>query len=209
MGLTFAQLGYGMFEYYSTGLGLLELLAALASLICVGLIVIQSRWNFFWGGLGVILFGYVFWEVKLYSDMLLQFLFFLPIQFVGWYQWTYGGTQRDTLDVSSSPRVLGLSVVGIALFVALWGTLMSSMTDAASPYLDSIIVGCSIAAQLMLNRKIVESWLIWIAMDVFAIWFFWYKGLYVTSALYCVFLIMATVGYFTWRFEHDALKAKA
>lgn len=198
-----------MLEYYTTVTGVTEIAASVASLICVYLIIVQSRWNFFWGAVGVGLFAVVFYEFKLYSDMLLQLLFFLPIQYVGWYQWTYGGPRRDTLVISSNNRLFWLSVASGALFVALWGTLMHTYTDAAAPYLDSVIVACSVFAQLLMNKKIIQSWWIWIGMDVYAIWFFWYKELYVTSGLYVVFLGLATVGYLTWKEEYRGRLLKA
>ena len=57
----------------------------------------------------------------------------------------------------------------------------------------------SLAAQYLIARKVLENWLYWIAVDVLGIGVYAYKSLYVTSGLYMVFLVLATLGWFTWR----------
>ena len=76
---------------------------------------------------------------------------------------------------------------------------MARYTDASFPYWDASILGLSIVAQFLLARRRLENWLVWIAVDLLAIGLYWTKDLYPTAALYFVFLILATVGYFNWR----------
>jgi len=73
--------------YFAGPIGKVELVATIASIICVWQATKQNIWTWFWGTIGVVLYGYVFYEVKLYSDMGLQLFYFLPLQFVGWYWW--------------------------------------------------------------------------------------------------------------------------
>ena len=51
----------------------------------------------------------------------------------------------------------------------------------------------------MQTRKLLESWLVWIAVDVFYVGMFVYKELYLTAGLYTVFLALATMGFVQWR----------
>jgi nicotinamide mononucleotide transporter len=57
----------------------------------------------------------------------------------------------------------------------------------------------SLAAQWMMTRKLLENWIIWVAVDVVYIAKYIYKSLYVTSGLYLVFLILSAKGYLEWR----------
>ena len=50
-----------------------------------------------------------------------------------------------------------------------------------------------------MTRKLLENWLVWIAVDVLYVGMFIFKGLYLTSALYAVFLALAVRGYIDWR----------
>jgi len=57
----------------------------------------------------------------------------------------------------------------------------------------------SLVAQWMMTRKLLENWIVWVSVDVIYIGMYIYKSLYVTAALYLVFLILSAMGYFQWR----------
>ena len=86
------------------------------------------------------------------------------------------------------------------------GRLLASTTDAALPRLDASLSVVSLVAQYMMTRKLVENWLVWIALDVVYVAMFEYKKLHVTSTLYAVFLVLAVMGWRSWR---ESLRAQA
>jgi Nicotinamide mononucleotide transporter. len=51
----------------------------------------------------------------------------------------------------------------------------------------------------MMTRKLLENWVVWVAVDVVYIGMFIYKSLYVTSLLYFVFLVLSVMGYRQWK----------
>ena len=130
--------------------------------------------------------------------MLLQGFFF-ALQAYGWWYWLQGmpaegGIRVQTLD-NRARAIYGLASV---LAVAALGTFMMRLTDASLPYWDATTTVLSMAAQLMLARKRLENWILWIVVDVLAIGIYYVKGLYPTMVLYTIFLIMACVGYWNW-----------
>ncbi len=116
-----------------------------------------------------------------------------------------GGTsgftaERTELKVSRAPRRLGVALVGIGfLSASLLGMLLHRTTNAALPYLDSATTSTSLVAQWMMTKKLLENWLVWVAVDVVYIGMFIYKSLYVTAALYLVFLMLSVMGYRQWK----------
>ena len=76
---------------------------------------------------------------------------------------------------------------------------MARFTDAAAPWQDAAVAALSVLAQFLLARRHLESWLIWIAVDLLAIQLFWSRGLMPTAALYTLFLAMAVTGFLQWR----------
>ena len=178
---------------------MLELTAAALGLACVWLTVRQNIWCWPTGLAMVILYIAIFYEVKLYSDMLLQVVYVF-LQLYGWHAWLYGGPNRETLPVSRMPA--WHSAVWLAACVAgtsLLGTLMHRHTDASFPYIDAFTTVASLIAQWLMARKVLESWLVWIVVDVVSIGLYLAKDLYPTAGLYTVFLFLATLGYFAWR----------
>ena len=79
------------------------------------------------------------------------------------------------------------------------GTLLARFTNASLPYVDSATTTTSLIAQWMMARKILENWIVWVAVDVVYIGMFLFKNLYLTALLYLVFLVLAAIGYRQWK----------
>jgi nicotinamide mononucleotide transporter len=180
-------------------MGAIEIVAAVLGVVNVLLVVRRSSWNYPFGIIMVALYFFVFWNAKLYSDALLQIFFFI-IQIYGWWAWAHARQVDHGVAVGwMAPRQRLPWIMGTALAVALWGSGMAHYTDAAAPFVDATTAGLSIAAQSLQSLRRVESWVLWIAVDIIAIGLFAWKGLLVTSALYGLFLVLAGIGLFEWR----------
>ena len=176
-----------------------EAAAVVFGLLAVYFTINQKIWCWPAGLIQVTLYIFIFYNVKLYSDLILHVIY-VGIQLYGWYHWLHGGADHGKLKVS---RLSGVSIVGwiivIAVGTAAWGTVMGRLTDAAVPYGDAFTTTASLVAIFLQARKRLESWLFWIAVDVVAIVIYLYKALYLTSGLYAVFLVMCIFGYRAWR----------
>ena len=86
-----------------------------------------------------------------------------------------------------------------AVAIICWGLGMARFTDAAAPMADATVAGLSVSAQILQSLRRVESWVLWVSVDVLAIGLFAWRGLGVTAALYGLFLILAVLGLIGWR----------
>jgi nicotinamide mononucleotide transporter len=185
-------------------MGGIEIAAALLGVINVLLVVRRSVWNFPFGIAMVSLYFFVFWDAKLYSDALLQ-VFFLLIQLYGWWAWINADRLDDGVAVSWLGRNDRLRwLAGTALATVIWGIGMARYTDAAAPMTDATVAGLSVSAQILQSLRKVESWVLWVTVDVLAIGLFSWRGLGVTATLYGLFLVLATIGLFEWRRKAQA-----
>lgn len=177
----------------------LEIVAVVVTLLAVYLTARQIIWCWPLGMVSVTLYALVFYHAKLYADMGLQGLYF-ALAVYGWWAWLHGGQDHGKLAVSrASPRMMGtLALIGAVAAIVLGQTLYR-LTDASLPFMDSALTSFSIVAQWMQTRKKLEAWLIWLAVDVFYVGMFLYKGLYPTASLYAVFLYLAVMGFVEWR----------
>lgn len=180
-------------------MSILEAAAALLGVVNVALIIRRNVWNYPFGLTMVAAYTVVFAEARLYSDALLQ-VFFFAIQIYGWWAWLRG-RGRDGLIVVERLQAGGrlAALAACAGISAGLGWAMAAHTDAAVPYWDAAIAGTSIVAQLLMSRRKIESWLLWIAVDMAAVALFWSRGLGVTAALYLLFLGMAVAGLAAWK----------
>ena len=176
-----------------------EIVAALLGVVNVLLVVRRSVWNYPFGLAMVTLYFFIFQDAKLYSDALLQ-IFFFVINVFGWWNWSRADKVDDRVAVGiMNNRARALWLGGMIAAVLAWGTLMVRFTDAAAPFPDAAVAGISVAAQILLTLRRVESWILWIAVDVLAIGLFASRGLHVTAGLYVIFLVLAVAGLVEWR----------
>jgi nicotinamide mononucleotide transporter len=179
-------------------MGWIELTATIFGVLCVWLIIRQSIWCWPAGLVQVTLFVYIFYEARLYSDMILHIIYIF-LQLYGWYHWLYGGQERASLPITTLSRSLLVAWAGAGVLGMLaLGFTMQTFTDAALPYADAFTTVVSLIAQWLLARKKLENWYFWIAVDVVAIGVYLSRDLYFTTGLYTLFLGMATAGLITW-----------
>jgi nicotinamide mononucleotide transporter len=176
----------------------LEIIAVVVTLAAVYLTARQVIWCWPLAMVSVTLYAVVFYQAKLYADMGLQGLYFV-LSAYGWWAWLHGGEDHAALRVSlASPR-LRLFLAGLGAVTGLGlGMLLRRFTDASLPFMDSTLTTFSVVAQWMQTRKLLETWLIWLAVDVLYVGMFLYKGLYPTALLYAVFLYLAGLGFVEW-----------
>lgn len=165
----------------------------------ITLIVRRSIWNYPFGIAMVSAYAWIFYGEKFYSGAILQ-LFFLAVQAYGWAHWlTRRDAQGRVIVARLSGRAALLSILGGLAGAAALGAVMKAYTDASYPFWDAGVAAFSVVAQILLARRLLENWLVWIGVDALAIGLYWTKGLYPTAVLYMLFLIIASIGYVAWR----------
>lgn len=113
--------------------------------------------------------------------------------------WLYGGKNRTTLRVSRASTVEALTVVAfvISSTLGMWQFLHS--IGGSASFWDALTTSISLGSQWLLNRKRLESWIGWTLVDIIYVPLYLYKELYLTAVLYGLFLVMAVIGFLTWR----------
>lgn len=172
-----------------------------ANIFNLASVILANRNNFhtWWIGIiGGVLYGVMFYEVKLYADVILQ-IFFILTNIYGWWAWIYGSAEQKELPITRIDfKNLILFGASAIVLTAGHGFLLHSLTDASFPFVDSVILIFSIVAQFLLMRRKLESWCFWILVDLVAVPLYAAKELYLTSAIYFLFLINAVFGLLNW-----------
>jgi len=146
------------------------------------------------------LYGVLFASSRLYGEATLQLLF-IVVALWGWWQWLRGrGGDGEPLRVHRmSARQIGW-IGGLTLLAwPLLGLVLQHHTDSDVPFLDALPTAGSVAGQFLLGRKLIENWLVWLAVNVFSVGLFAFKGLWLTVLLYALFALLSVVGWHAWR----------
>jgi nicotinamide mononucleotide transporter len=89
---------------------------------------------------------------------------------------------------------VGTALSTLALYAAL-----TTWTDSTVPAADALTTSLSLAAQLMMGRKWLGSWAVWITVDALFVVLYINQGLWLTSVLYAGFIPLCVRGVYEWR----------
>jgi nicotinamide mononucleotide transporter len=186
-------------ELFYRGFNLLEVVGFVTGVLYVVLNIRQNIWCWPVGLVSVLVYMVVFYEVRLYADVGLQVIY-VALSIYGWYYWLHGGEAHAQAKVVRVTRRQSLTLALVAVLgTAAMGFALSNHTDASLPYWDSATTVGSLVGQWLTSKKILENWLVWIAVDTLYVGVYLYKGLYLTTLLFAAYLVLATMGYFAWK----------
>ena len=123
----------------------------------------------------------------------------------GWVHWT-SRSRKQVEGADTELPVIRLNkklfIILIVVWLILWqiiGYVLSNFTDSTIPYCDAFTTAGGIVTTWMLTRKILEQWLFWIFIDLLSIGLYVWRGLYATTILFAIYIIMAIFGYRQWK----------
>ena len=203
----------------------LEIAAFALALGCVVLNVLEIHWGWGLTILSSLLYGWLFLDSRLYGESGLQ-LFFVAVAVWGWWQWLHGrrrgagasalgraGAQAgDGAASADAPppggaglRIARLDARGRWLTLVAWALgwpllalLLGRFTDTDVPWLDAFPTVGSVIGQVLLGRKLLENWPVWVVVNLASVGLFAFKGLWLTAILYAVFVVLAVLGWLRW-----------
>ncbi len=174
-----------------------EAIAVGLAFLYLWLAIRQNIWCWVSGFVSTFIYLYLFWKVSLFSESLLQ-IFYLFLSVYGWLQWR-SGSQNNPKKIISWPLKKHLMVIVLTTLSSLFiGYLMFKYTPAKFPYLDAATSTFAILTTFMVTRKVLENWIYWVLIDSVSIYLYFNRGLYLTSILFIVYIIMCFFGYIKW-----------
>lgn len=193
------------FQIWDYPISYVELIGTIFGFVSV---YFASRANILTWGTGLVneIFLFIlFFQVQLYADMFLQ-IYFFAITLYGWYKWNAKTNENKISKISFNNKIS-------LAFIILIGSLISGFLfvnvhlylpqffkiQAAYPFTDSFVMVLSIVATVLLAKKKIENWYLWIAIDLICVVLYFKKGIYFLSLEYFIFLGIASYGLYHWR----------
>lgn len=166
---------------YSVMTGTLDVLGSLAGItgvLCVVLVAKGSIWNYLFGLVNVSLYAYISYKASLYGDAVLNAFYYLPMQFIGYWQWKRRGAVADASGSEGAGAQVRarrfnwnqrlLSAAGCAVAVIAVGFILKYFNDP-QPFKDSATTVLSIVAQALMALAFMEQWALWIITNVISV----------------------------------------
>ena len=193
------------FQILGYPISYVELIGTLFGLFSV---YFASRANILTWGTGILneIFLFIlFFQVQLYADTFLQVYFFV-VTIYGWYKWKAKTSENKISETSLRSRIFLTFIILIGTIIS--GILFSNIhlylpryfkIQAAFPLTDSFVMVSSIVATILLAKKKIENWYLWIAVDLVCVVLYFKKGVYFLSLEYFIFLGLTSYGLYNWK----------
>lgn len=201
----------------------IEAIGTLAGLLCIWLASQEKIANYAFGLINVTLFAVIFFQIQLYASLLLQ-LFFFVANLYGWYAWSrQTSDHQQVLKIRwlPLPKLIGwgvaivvaiglmtrfidpvfafLTQIAVSLMQSLGlNVVMPQLQPDAFPFWDACMMVLSIAAMVLMTRKYVENWLLWVVINVISVMIFARQGVYAMALEYALLTLIALNGSWLW-----------
>ena len=152
--------------------------AGIAGVLCVVLVAKGSIWNYLFGIVNVSMYAYISYKASLYGDAALNALYYVPMQFIGWWQWSKRGAavseaesggegvQVKARRFSWAQRAVLFACCTVAVVAV--GFVLKHFGDP-QPFKDSTTTVLSIVAQALMALAFMEQWVLWIITNVVSV----------------------------------------
>ena len=154
---------------------LISAFGSLMGVLCTVLVANGRILNFLFGILDVSIYGAMCLVGTRYGNAALHLLYFLPMQFVGYFQWKKRGAHEEkkvqARRLTGKQWLLYGSIFLVGLVAAYFILAALDKTEAAGVvkwlvFLDAFSMMCNILGQYLLSTAYMEQWFFWIAVNV-------------------------------------------
>jgi len=206
------DINYTLVKLLGHPVSFIEIAGTFSGMLCVYLTAREKVICWPVGIVNIIFFFIMFYQVRLYSDMILQ-VYFLIMSVYGWWKWTHPKNRQEANNKNELKvadllwrDLLVITLVSFVLTLLLgWGMqhvhyyLPAVFPEkAAYPYADAFTTVLSITATILMAVKKRECWLFWIAVDIVATTVYFLKGIHLVAVEYIIFGIISLCGYINW-----------
>ena len=178
---------------------IIDSVAAISGILCVVLCAKGKKSQYIWGLINVIGYIIIAFINKYYGEVMLNAIYYLPSQFIGYYLWNKH-ENKETKDVEGKKLNLKNSI--ILLVVCMLGILgyklVLDLLGGNSTLLDSTSTVISVVANSLMLLRYREQWLLWIIIDTITVIMWLIAGDFIMVTMWLVYLINAFYGYYNW-----------
>lgn len=190
----------------------ISIFAAVTGVICVILCGLGKVSNYFFGTINVILYAIVAYNAKYYGDVMLNVLYYLPTNILGWVLWEKNINQQSNTVYKRKMTLKQDAVLLVVSVVSVFGySYVLKLLGGNLPLVDSMSTVFSVIAQVLMIKRFAEQWIIWIVVDVVSV-IMWFAALFNEGAsiamllMWSVYLGNAIIMYVKWRKETKSEK---
>ena len=178
---------------------IIDAMAAISGIICVVLCAKGKKSQYIWGVVNVIGYIIIAFLNKYYGEVMLNALYYLPSQFIGYYLWNkHQNKEKNKVNGRKLNLKNSILLLMACSFSILGYKMILDMLGGNSTLLDSASTVISVVANSLMLLRYREQWLLWILIDAITVVMWVIVGDFIMVTMWIVYLINAFNGYYNW-----------
>ena len=177
----------------------------ITGVLCVVLAAKGNLMSYVFGMYNTVCYAYLAYINGLFGEVMLNLLFFVPMNVIGFYMWKNNRQENGKL-VMRQMDLRGLLLVGggCVMGCLLLGFGLSFIPGQNSPYIDATTTVLSIVATFLMVRRFKEQWLVYIVLNLFTVLLWTIRMLegseegLLMIIMWSAYLVNAVYGYYIW-----------
>ncbi len=156
------------------------------------------------GIISTALYVYICYNFTLYGDLIIN-IYYTLMSIYGWYMWTRV-VNNHHIEITRTSKKDKLKALGIFSFTAVFVIavyIYFDRFDRLTDYFDTFTTGIFFAAMWLMANKKIEHWILWIGGNIISVPLYFIKGLGFSGIQFTIFLILAYLGYKSWKKSLD------
>lgn len=190
--------------WHDSMMGIISATTGVACVVCTGKGKLSA---YIFGTINVVLYAIISFKAKYYGEVMLNALYYFPMQFYGFYVWNKHMNTETHEVVKRRMRTKGRCYLLLATGGAtlLYGLMLRAL-GGALPFVDAMSTVASVIAMMISVKMYMEQWMIWIVVDVvtvvmWAVAFARGSESVATLLMWIVYLVNAIIMYHKWGIE--------
>ncbi|MBR9703833.1 nicotinamide mononucleotide transporter [Candidatus Pacearchaeota archaeon] len=196
-----------IYLFFAWGDTIIGLVTSLTGMVCVVLVAKGKISNYYFGIINVVLYAFIAFQSRYYGEVMLNLIYFLPMQFIGLYFWKKFSNKtksKDDVIVKHLSTFERLIWTLISVNVVVFYGLFLKYLGGTLPFVDSASTVLSVIAMILMVRRVTEQWILWIVIDIVSVYMWFYILLQGGNdismlVMWSAYLVNAIYGYFNWR----------
>lgn len=155
-------------------MNLMGMISATTGVICVVCTGKGKLSAYVFGLVNCVLYAIISYQAQLYGETMLNAIYYVPMQFVGFYVWSRH-MNSETNEVAKRHMKKEQRLILTAAVAALtygYGWFLGQIGDAM-PFVDAFTTVSSVVAMVVSVKMFAEQWWIWVVVDVFSVYMWW------------------------------------
>ncbi|MFI3210692.1 MAG: nicotinamide riboside transporter PnuC [Peptostreptococcaceae bacterium] len=183
---------------------LLSLISGITGIIGVVLCAKGKIETYYFSIINVAIYAILCFQSKLYGEVMLNSLYFIPMNIFGFFMWKKQKDDSGTVNVRSlSKKEFSIMVLGLIVSIFMYYQLLKKLGGNLQ-LIDSVTTITSVVAIILQVLRYKEQWILWIIINIVSI-IMW--GMLLNSdsgsitmiVMWSAYLINAVYGYVNWQ----------